>query len=184
MNRARGAMLSLAMVMGGWACSAQQATIPFGQLERYAHLSARLAVPDNEIASSDSSSIDSSSSFSPGVVSPEPFAAGFVHVPRVPVATPRTLSSKFYLLNGLHLGMAVLDVEMTQHCIATHHCREGNPLMPSSLAGGLSVNLALVGYGSYVSYRLKKHGSNLWWLSPTIGVSSHGVGVATSIAHQ
>ena len=184
MNAVQSTMLGLAIAMGGWSCSAQQATNPFGQLERYAHLSARLAVPDNEIASSDSSSIDSSSSFSPGVVSPEPFAAGFVHVPRVPVATPRTLSSKFYLLNGLHLGMAVLDVEMTQRCIATHHCREGNPLMPSSLAGGLSVNLALVGYGSYVSYRLKKHRANLWWLSPTVGTASHVVGVTTGLMHK
>jgi len=179
MNTLQNTMLGLAISMGCLACFAQQATIPFKQLERNAQLSARLTVPDNEIASS-----NSSSSVTPGVVSPELSAAGFVHVRPVPAANPRTLSSSFYLLNGLHLGMAVLDVEMTQRCIATHRCREGNPLMPSSQAGGLSVNLALVGSGSYISYRLKKHGSNLWWLSPTVGVASHTVGVATSTAHQ
>ena len=189
MKAVLGTMLGLAIAMGGWACSAQQATIPFKQLERDAQLSARLTVPDNEIASSVSSSSPSSSSSSsssvfPGVVSPELSAASYVRVPPVPVANPRTLSSSFYLLNGLHLGMAIFDVEMTQRCIATHHCREGNPLMPSSLAGSLTVNLALVGSGSYISYRLKKHRATLWWLSPTVGTASHTVGVATSIAHQ
>ncbi len=43
------------------------------------------------------------------------------------------------LVNGLQLGMMIFDVEMTQHCIADHHCQEGNPLMPSSHAGQLAV---------------------------------------------
>jgi len=184
MNTVQGTMLGLAIAMGGWACSAQQATIPFKQLERNAQLSARLTVPGNEIASSISSSSLYSSSLSPEVVSLEPYAASYVRVPPVPVANPRTLSSSFYLLNGLHLGMAIFDVEMTQHCIATHHCREGNPLMPSSLAGSLSVNLVLVGSSSFISYRLKKHRASLWWLSPTVGTAGHTVGVASSIAHQ
>jgi hypothetical protein len=179
-----GTMLGLAIVMGGVTCSAQPATIPFGQLERDAQLSARMTVPDNEIASNASPSSFSSSSLYPGVATPMPFAAISMYKPRVPTKAPRTLSSNYYLLNGLHLGMAVLDVEMTQHCIATQHCREGNPLMPSSLAGGLSVNLALVGYGSYVSYRLKKHHSSMWWLSPTVGTASHIVGVATGLMHR
>jgi len=58
-------------------------------------------------------------------------------------------------LNGLHLSVAIFDVEMTQHCIAVHHCREGNPLMPSSLAGELGVGFALVGYGAVVSYEFQ-----------------------------
>jgi hypothetical protein len=86
-------------------------------------------------------------------------------------------------MNGLHLGMAAFDVAMTQRCIADHYCKEGNPLMPSSLAGQLSIDLAYVGYGTFVSYRLKRHGSKLWWLSPTVGVASHTVGVATGFAH-
>jgi hypothetical protein len=88
------------------------------------------------------------------------------------------------MLNGLHMGMAVFDVEMTQHCIADHHCREGNPIMPSSHAGQLSVNIALVGYGSYTSYKLKKRGSKLWRLSPMIGSAAHGAGAATGLVHR
>jgi len=52
--------------------------------------------------------------------------------------------------------MAVFDVEMTQHCLADHHCVEGNPLMPTSQAGALGVSLALVGSGAFISYKLKK----------------------------
>ena len=74
-------------------------------------------------------------------------SAGFVFVPPSPkLLEPSVLDSS--CLNGLHLGLAVLDVELTQHCIANHHCVEGNPLMPSSHAGQLGMNLALVGYGS------------------------------------
>lgn len=169
-------MLSVTIVMGSWACSAQQALIPFQQLERAAQLPARVSATGDEMAGS-----YSSSSFSMVSAYPEPFAAG------VALATPASIhhgpGSKFFLLNALHLGMAVFDVEMTQHCIATHKCREGNPLMPSSAAGQLGVNFALVSYGSYSSYRLKKRGSPLWWVSPTTGAVAHGVGVATGLAH-
>jgi len=162
MNAMHGTMLGLVVAMGGWVCSAQQASIPFGQLEGNGQLSA--------------------SSFSTGVTPSEPFVTGFVRMP--PVTVPRTLGSSYFLLNGVHLGTAVFDMEMTQHCIATHQCREGNPLMPSSLAGQLSVDFALVGYGSFVSYRLKKHGSKLWWISPATGVAAHSVGAATGLAHR
>jgi hypothetical protein len=187
MNAVHGTMLGLAIAMGGWACSAQDATIPIKQIERDAQLSARLAMPGEETASNASSSSFSSSSSSsrslaPGTVPLEPFAAGFVRVP--PVMVSRAIGSRYYLLNGIHLGMALFDVEMTQRCIASHTCREGNPIMPSSLAGQLGVNFALVGYGSFVSYRMKKHGSHLWWLSPTMGAAAHSAGAATGLAHQ
>lgn len=94
------------------------------------------------------------------------------------------MSRGFFLLNGLHLGLAVLDVEMTQHCLANHHCVEGNPLMPSSHAGQLGINFALVGYGTFISYRLKKQGSKLWVLSPAAGIAAHAVGVASGIENR
>jgi hypothetical protein len=174
-------MLGLALAMGCCTCSAQQTTVPFGQLERDAQLTARLSLPSTD----GSGSLSSSSLSAAAVGAMEPSAAGFVRsAPPSPAIAPRTINSKFLLLNGLHLGMAVFDVEMTQHCIADHHCREGNPMMPSSQAGALSVSFGLVGWGSYVSYRLKKHGSNLWWISPTTGTSAHVVGVASGFAHE
>ena len=176
MNAVQGTMLSVAIALSGLACSAQDTTIPFRQIERNAQtpqLSASAAVPENEAAVGHAYGMLSGSSSS----------AGFVLVP--PAAkSPRTLSAGFLLLNGLHLGMAVFDVEMTQHCIANHHCVEGNPLMPSSQAGQLSVNFAIVGLGTLASYKLKKQDSKLWLLSPTVGIAAHAAGVATGFAHR
>jgi len=121
--------------------------------------------------------------FSGGSASSGSSGAGFTRT--TPTATRRrTLGASFYLLNGIDLGMAVLDVEMTQHCIATHKCREGNPLMPSSQAGALSMSIGLVGVGTWASYRLKKHESRIWWLSPTSGIAGHFVGVASGLIHR
>jgi hypothetical protein len=95
----------------------------------------------------------------------------------------RTIGSSFYLLNGLHLGMAALDVEMTHHCIANHQCREGNPIMPSSLGGQIGIDLAFVSYSSFMSYRMKKHNTRMWWISPASGAAAHTVGAVASATH-
>jgi hypothetical protein len=181
MNTIHGTVLGLAIAMGGWTCAAQQATIPFRQLERDAQLTAKLTPPEIDA----SGGLFSSSLSAEGVSAMEPSAAGFVRAPLPsPVIAPRSLDSKYFLFNGLHLGMAVFDVAMTQHCIADHHCREGNPLMPSSLGAQLSVNFAYVGYSSFVSYRLKKHRSSVWWISPSMGIAAHSVGVASGFVHK
>jgi hypothetical protein len=101
-----------------------------------------------------------------------------------PVFRPKIADSKFFLMNGIHLGMSVFDVEMTQRCIASHHCREVNPVMPSSHAGQLSVNFAIVAYNSGISYWLKRRKSKFWWLPPSAGIVVHGAGVVTGFEHQ
>jgi len=98
-----------------------------------------------------------------------------------PVSNPRITDSKFFLINSLHLGMAALDVELTQHCIASHQCREGNPLMPSSQAGQLSISIGYVALGSCASYWLKKRKSPHWWLPPAAGITGHAAGIATGL---
>jgi hypothetical protein len=106
---------------------------------------------------------------------------------RTPPARPtvaRTANSKFFVLNGLQLGMAVFDVEMTQRCIADHRCREGNPLMPSSQAGQLCVNFALAAWSTATSFWLKKHLSKVWWIPPAAGTAVHGGGDGTGFLHQ
>lgn len=77
----------------------------------------------------------------------------------------------------------MFDVEMTQHCIAVHKCREANPVMPSSQAGQLSVNFALVAFQGWSSYWLKKHHSSGWWIPLVAGTVVHSVGVATGFEH-
>ena len=165
-------MLGLVIAMGSYACSAQDPLIPFKQIEHDSQLYASLILRAG--AGIENNFL--------GATAADPAAATFAGA--APKAVRRTLGPKYFLFNGLHLGMAVFDVEMTQQCIAAHHCREGNPLMPSSHAGQIGVNLAFVGYGSFVSYWLRKRGSRMWWISPAIGTVAHGAGLATGIAHQ
>jgi hypothetical protein len=172
MKALQGSMLSLAAALSGLVCSAQGTRIPFEQIQREAQFSASATMPANEAAVNHGYEMLSGSSTSAGSVFVAPVAK-----------MPRTLTPRFFLLHGLHLGMAVLDVELTQHCIANHHCVEGNPLMPSSHAGQLGMNFALVGWGTFVSYKLKKQDRKLWVLSPTVGIGVHTLGVATGIAH-
>ena len=182
MNTAHGTILGLVIAMGGWACSAQVATIPSGQTELGGRLRAELTAPANQPAGS-----FFSSSLPSGVAPVKHLsasAAGFVRVPRV---TVRTLDSRYFLFNGLHLTMAMLDVAVTQHLIATGQYREGNPLMPSSLGAQLGVDFALVSYASFVSYKMKKQRSGEWWITPMIGVTTHSMGVGIgfhALAHQ
>ena len=173
MRMAHGTILGLAIAMGGWPGNAQVATIPSNPIARVGQLTASNAVPVNQPAGN-----FFSSSLPSGVVPPEHLstaAIGLVRVP--PVIFPRTLDSKYFLLNGMHLTMAMLDVVMTQRLIATGHYVEGNPLMPSSRGAQLGVDFALVGYGSFVSYKMKKQGSGQWWITPMIGVTTHSIGV-------
>jgi hypothetical protein len=172
-----GIAIGAVILLGSCACLAQKAGIPFSRIEQDAQLSAKPVLSAGIAANS-----LSSSSFAPGAVAPEPSAGGFTRAS--PVIRRRPIFANYLLLNGLHFGMAMLDVEMTQHCVADHHCREGNPLMPSSLAGQLGINLSLVGYGSFMSYRLKKHDSHFWWIVPVAGIAAHGAGVATGLAHR
>jgi hypothetical protein len=152
---------------------AQDTTIPLRQIERDAHLTANLLVPSDEAAINHSIE-----------AYPMPTAASGFFYSQPTYKRPRILDSKYFLLNGLHLGLAALDVGLTQHCIATHRCREGNPLMPSSLAGQVSVDSALVGTSAFISYSLKKHESKLWWFSPAVGIGGHAVGAASGLRYR
>jgi hypothetical protein len=119
----------------------------------------------------------------PGFHAPAPAGTGMVATPRY-AARPRTADLKFFLWNGAHLGMALFDVEMTERCINDHRCREANPAMPSSQAGQIGIDLAIVAFDSGASYWLKKHRSKVWWLPPAAGIAVHSVGVATGFEHQ
>lgn len=179
--------VGMALLMGGWACSAQQAPVAFAQIQRDVQLSGKLTAPvaDASIILSSGPASANSASAAPSVFTSSAApsaAAGFV---RAPVAkASRTLDARYFLLNSMDLGMAGLDMALTRHCIADHHCGEGNPLMPSSLAGQLSVGIAFVGYDSVSSYWLKKHQSHLWWVPPFVGTAAHGVGALTGFVHR
>ncbi|HWA96686.1 MAG TPA: hypothetical protein VG844_18965 [Terracidiphilus sp.] len=96
----------------------------------------------------------------------------------------RVVDGKFIFINGLHLGLALADTEMTQACIAERRCREGNPLMPSSHAGQLAVDFGFFAYATGTSYWFKKHHSGLWWLPALGGSLAHTAGLVTGLLHQ
>jgi hypothetical protein len=160
------------LVAGGVTLRAQLPTIPFDKIERNSQAQTRVVA--NLIgATSDEGS--SSSSAVP--------AAGMVTAPRMSSTEPRVADRSFLLLNGIHLGLAMFDMGLTQHCIANHQCKEGNPLMPSSTGGRLGVTLGLFASSAGGSYYLKKHRARAWWVLPFTGTVGHTAGVASGLAH-
>lgn len=136
---------------------------------------ARAANFGSEIAAYHATPLSTTSSSAPGAAversSPPAYTA------------PRVADRNYFIINGVQAGMGIFDVEMTQHCISAHKCREANPFMPSSQAGQLSVNFAFTAYESLFSYWLKKRGSHIWWVTPVAGATAHAVGVGTGFAH-
>lgn len=195
MKAAHYLILGLAIAVKGWSGSAQTIdtqgldfqtlglqTMNSWQPSSYTEMRLDLKEPAKDYAVIQPLP-DFSSRTSPGAYSATPSTGTGIVVSRSYTTPSRVADSKFFLLNGLHLGMAVFDVEMTQRCIASHRCHEANPLMPSSRAGQFSVNFALVGSGAWASYWLKKH-KKLWWLPPSTGIVAHSLGVATGFEHQ
>jgi hypothetical protein len=173
MKSVHGTLLGLAIAFGAIASSAQQVKVPFRQIERDSQLSARIEAPAGEAAINSVSESSVAMSTSAGYVLPVPV-----------YKRDRTMSASYFLWNGLHLGMAALDVTMTQRCIADRHCKEGNPMMPSSLAGQLSIDFSLVGYGAFMGYEAKKHDNKIWWLPSAVGATAHAAGVASGVVNR
>lgn len=173
MNKLYRTVVSVSLFLGGLACPAQSSAIPFRQIERDAQQSVYLQIP------SDEASIKLVTETLPTLGATSTFTLS-----RPTYKKSRVLDSKYFVLNGLHLSLAALDIGLTQHCIAKQHCREGNPLMPSSLAGQVSVISVLFGASAFVSYQLKNEDSKLWWFSPAVGIGGHAVGAVTGVIHR
>ncbi len=175
MKTGKGLALVLVIAMGTWACPAQETALPTEPLPSAPSASASVTLTAS----------NSSDGMMPGVERGSPLIVNNLNgLHRAPVMTGRVVDRNFLLINGLHVATAILDVELTQSCIASHSCKEGNPMMPSSQAGQLAVSFAFVSYGAGIGYWLKKHGSRMWWLAPTAGTASHIAGAATGLAHQ
>lgn len=163
--------LELIVALGGCTCFAQKNPVPFAQILQDAKQQTHLVSSVDSPGMSDSSSASSSST------------SGVVELQPSPVATHPVLDKNYFLLNGLHLAVGLADVESTQHCIAAHRCREGNPIMPSSQAGQITVIIGTFTTAAATSYWLKKHKSRMWWVSPTVGMIAHSIGVASGLRY-
>jgi hypothetical protein len=173
MKNLNGILWSLTLICGGAMCSAQNSAVPFRQIEHDAQYSAKLMVPDSGAGVN-----------RPYAEYPIGSSASGAAYTQPAYKPPRTLDTKFFFLNGIHVGLAALDIGLTQHCIATHRCREGNPFMPSSFAGQVGVNSALISSGVLISYRLKKQQSKVWWVSPFAGIVAHATGAVSGMINQ
>jgi hypothetical protein len=104
-------------------------------------------------------------------------------VPPAPAPARPGMDRKLIGVTALHFGLAMLDVAATQHCIRDGHCREGNPIMPSSAWGSAAAASANVAFGFGVSFWLRRRGDGRWWVPPAAGIGAHAVGIATALAH-
>jgi|HubBroStandDraft_1064217.scaffolds.fasta_scaffold19096_4 hypothetical protein len=154
----------------------QETAVPFTQLTKTANLPTLMAANDS---SSAAASAMVSEPLPAGIPS-----SGFISRPPAFPVHARVFDRSYFAVNALHLGMAMFDIEMTQHCEAQHTCREANPFMPSSQAGQLSVSLGFFAYSATGSYFFKKHERKSWWLPSAMGTTVHAIGVATGFMHQ
>ncbi len=119
--------------------------------------------------------------------SPMPFAYSSSAIHTTPPPSPvrsRVFDRRYVLLNVVNLAMTVLDIGMSQNCIAAKKCRESNPMMPSSRSGQISVSVALFTYSAGSSYFLKKRKSRVWYVAPIMGIATHTVGFASGMSHR
>ncbi len=175
-----GLVLGMTILIGGSTCLAQQALIPFKQLQWNAETPPPPAAVERAEVSAASSILLPSTAVSDSSAVASPLRNNLT----IRGTDSPRLGAGFFLLNGLNIGMTALDMSLSQRCVAEHHCREANPLMPPSLAGRISVVAVFAGLGTYVSHRLKKQGSRLWWLAPAFGTAAHSVGAASGFANQ
>jgi hypothetical protein len=176
MKKRYGFVFGVMFLAGAATAFAKQNSVPFDKLTQEATVAVGTPSSDGKTGQA----MVYSSSLSPFIApSGDPGISLVRSTP--PIHQPKVLNGKYFLLNGLHLGMAFLDVALTQRCIAADQCMEGNPMMSSSLPAQLGVDFVSVGYAAFMSYKLKKHHSTLWWLSPTTGIAAHTAGIITGL---
>jgi len=173
MNVVKGAALGVAIAVGAWACPAQELSQTVQHSRYMCMRSNPELVDDNSGATVYMDSRAGSALVGEGI----PF-------PTTRIGVARSQKSSLLLLNGIHLGVAIFDLQMTQRCIVDHRCHEINPVLPSSYRRQLSVNLGIVTYTAGMSYWLQRHKSRLWWLPPSAGIVFHSIGVSTGLKHQ
>ncbi|MBI2981998.1 MAG: hypothetical protein HYY44_06890, partial [Deltaproteobacteria bacterium] len=92
----------------------------------------------------------------------------------------RTPDTTFWIVSAGLVMTTIYDLETTFWSLKNcDNCKEGNflvaPLVntgrPATYAVMMGVNAGLL----YLSYRVKKQGSKLWWIGPAIGTAAHGV---------
>lgn len=94
-----------------------------------------------------------------------------------------TVDQNFALWTGMTVALTIADIELTQHCLHKHRCREGNPLLTGSRPRAYAIGLGTAAGFSYLGYRLKKKeelGESTflrWWYPQLMLGVGHGGGI-------
>ena len=96
----------------------------------------------------------------------------------LPCMAQSVVDKKFLALESGQLAAGLLDAGLTQTCIHQGTCKEGNPWMPSSMAGqfGVAAGMGLANAG--LAYYLKKH-TRYWWIPSAAAIGGHAWGAST-----
>jgi hypothetical protein len=176
MKKAIQAALALTIAIGGMLSYAQDGMPVGNQLPTAPQ-------PQKLLALIDSGDVMNSGTL-PSNYSLSSSSTGSIREPPASPIHAHVFDRYYNLVTAAHLGMAIFDVAMTQHCEAQHTCRETNPFMPSSRAGQIGVSFGFFAYSATGSYFLKKHKSKAWWVPSAMGITTHAIGVATGFSHQ
>jgi hypothetical protein len=106
------------------------------------------------------------------------------------VKGPRTMDSKFILLQALSAAALVADVETTMHDLQGHTAGELNPLFGQHPTRPrlYGINVPLNALSFFVSYRLKKSApeQSLWKVGPALSIAVHTAATINNliVAHR
>jgi hypothetical protein len=97
-------------------------------------------------------------------------------------AQSKTADKKFWVVTVASFASTIADEEITQYAIRTHPLREANPILGQTRKSAYPVLLGIGSASTYLSYRLKKNGSDLWYVPQAFVIGSHSFGVTWNLA--
>ena len=101
------------------------------------------------------------------------------------IASPLNASDKsFWILTAASYASVVADIELTQMCLRSGTCREGNPLMPSGRKTVYPIQLGISTITNIISYKLMKSGNKYWYVPQVAIIGAHGVGASFGLKFQ
>ena len=90
----------------------------------------------------------------------------------------------FWLLTAANYASAVADIELTQACLRSGACREGNPLLPSDRKKLYAIQMGLSTLTAIISYKWMKDDSKYWYVPQVAIIGAHGVGITFGLKFQ
>ena len=91
---------------------------------------------------------------------------------------------QFWILTAANYASAVADTELTQACMRSGTCHEGNPLLPSGRKKAYPVQLGISTITNIISYKLMKSGYKYWYVPQVAIIGAHGVGITFGLRFQ